>query len=156
MLTSAEAVFECCRRAKKRGVCSRVHPRADDLIAPLLCLPRPHEVNRKDLEVLISVYLELLDESNIYYQKIFKVLKKAQKEPDAAVLLLYFLGFPCSVVTTRPIGTASAHTPEIEYQFHPVFERISSDRKLGRWCRKAIGESKDHHVLVLTSSVCIL
>jgi hypothetical protein len=82
-----------------------------------------------------------------------KVLNRATQEPDAAALLLYFLEFPCLV--TQGAHKAGA-TSKLEFQFHRCFEKISSDQKLGRWCRNALAASAEHHVYVLKSAVGIL
>jgi hypothetical protein len=77
-------------------------------------------------------------------------------EPDSAAIL-HFLQYPCLVIAARQGLVKGAPKPgDVEFHFHRCCERIYGDRKLGRWCRKAISESTEQHSFVLKTAIGIL
>lgn len=126
----------------------------------LHCLPviSTHRISFRQpyCSKLKSVYHEILNNPETYLEPLLSSTN-TRKEPDAAILLLYFLEYPNLVRTCRldVSGAANCHSTE-SFQLADISNSIAKDKLIGKWCRSALASSQEHHGMVLASCIGLM
>ncbi|GFH50162.1 hypothetical protein CTEN210_06638 [Chaetoceros tenuissimus] len=162
MISSVEELLACLQVADERKLSSSATP---EQAITQLGLPFPDEAASKHFQILRPIYTHVLKdirekgEESIFIEKILNTYK--QKNPDEAMLLLYFFQYPNMVRTTR-IQSLAFNGVDNEGENTNTFElldvcnEIASSSILANFARDAIKNFESLHSSILADAVGIL
>lgn len=164
MIKTAPDLFGRCLVANEhKALDLKVDP-SGSLVIGRLDLPLPAEASNEQLEQLMPVYVDLLSDKkaeskDTHFEQMFRVLDKADSEPDAAVMVMYTLEFPELVRSARldksGLSGCADSIRNADFPLRLLHKKIATNKRIIGWCRQAISKDVSHKYNEFLLASCV-